>query len=57
MYQCFPPTIKDDRIFVNPPEEVEILGSQDWKGCFSGYFLDKRSPYKEKTLLLASKEN
>ncbi|KAG5560701.1 hypothetical protein RHGRI_003888 [Rhododendron griersonianum] len=40
--QYFAPTVVNEKIVVQPPEEVVPLGIEKWKDCVVGYFLDKK---------------
>lgn len=40
--QYFAPTVVNEKIVVQPPEEVVSLGIEKWKDCVVGYFLDKK---------------
>ncbi|KAG5547308.1 hypothetical protein RHGRI_013103 [Rhododendron griersonianum] len=38
--QYFAPSVVNEKLVVNPPEEVVLLGSEKWKDCVVGYFID-----------------
>ncbi|KAG5549315.1 hypothetical protein RHGRI_014612 [Rhododendron griersonianum] len=38
--QYFAPSVVNEKLVVNPPEEVVLLGSGKWKDCVVGYFID-----------------
>ncbi|KAG5565975.1 hypothetical protein RHGRI_001788 [Rhododendron griersonianum] len=43
--QFFPPAIVNEKIVVQPPEEVVTLGNEKWKDCVVGYFIDRKLPF------------
>ncbi|KAG5557738.1 hypothetical protein RHGRI_007856 [Rhododendron griersonianum] len=38
--QYFAPSVVNEKLVVNPPEEFVLLGSEKWKDCVVGYFID-----------------
>ncbi|KAG5548392.1 hypothetical protein RHGRI_013920 [Rhododendron griersonianum] len=44
--QFFAPSIINEKVVVQPPEEVVTLGTEKWKDCVVGYFIDRRLPFK-----------
>ncbi|KAF7145034.1 hypothetical protein RHSIM_Rhsim04G0043700 [Rhododendron simsii] len=44
--QFFAPSVINEKIVVQPPEEVVTLGNEKWKDCVVGYFIDRRLPFK-----------
>ncbi|KAG5565640.1 hypothetical protein RHGRI_001526 [Rhododendron griersonianum] len=38
--QYFAPSFVNEKLIVSPPEEVVLLGSEKWKDCVVGYFID-----------------
>ena len=40
--EYFPPVVCNDRVVVSPPHRVEDGGSQRWRNCVVGYFLDRK---------------
>ncbi|KAF7129953.1 hypothetical protein RHSIM_Rhsim10G0134500 [Rhododendron simsii] len=43
--QFFPPAIVNEKIVVQPPEEVVTLRNEKWKDCVVGYFIDRKLPF------------
>lgn len=43
--QYFAPSVVNEKLVVNPPEEVVLLGSEKWKDCVVGYFIDRKLPF------------
>ncbi|KAG5531584.1 hypothetical protein RHGRI_026261 [Rhododendron griersonianum] len=44
--EFFAPSVINEKIVVQPPEEVVTLGNEKWKDCVVGYFIDRRLPFK-----------
>ncbi|KAG5560627.1 hypothetical protein RHGRI_003823 [Rhododendron griersonianum] len=44
--QYFAPFFVNEKLVVSPPEEVVLLGSEKWKDCVVGYFIDRKLPFR-----------
>lgn len=41
----FPPEMDGEQVRVSPPKHVETQGSEKWKNCIVGHFVDKKFPF------------
>lgn len=44
--QFFPPEVEGETVRVSPPKHVELQGSEKWRDCIVGHFVDRKLPFK-----------
>lgn len=44
--QYYAPSVVNEKVVVQPPEEVVSLGNEKWKDCVVGHFIDRNMAFK-----------